>query len=409
MSAQAAGVVIVGAGHAGAQAAIALRNAGYGEAITLIGDEPDPPYERPPLSKEYLCGEKSAERLLIRPLEFWAERGITLLLGRRVCAVDAQAHRVLLADGNTVGYRHLIWAAGGTPRVLSCPGHDLAGVHTVRTRADVDRIRRHIDDVSRVVIIGGGYIGLETASALIKLGKSVVLIQATDRVLARVAGEELSRFFEAEHRARGVDLRTSAAVERILGEAGRVSGVVLGEGEFIAADMVIVGIGIEPVVQPLLDAGAQIANGVLVDEFCRTNLPDIYAIGDCACHCNRFADGAPIRLESVQNANDQANTAALAISGKPVKYDALPWFWSNQYDLRLQTVGLSSGHDETVVRGDLESRRFSIVYLKQGRVIALDCINAAKDYVQGGKLVAAGTLVDRHRLADSSVPLKTLV
>jgi len=264
-----------------------------------------------------------------------------------------------------------------------------------------------LDRTARVAVIGGGYIGLEAAAVLRKLGKEVVLLEALDRVLARVAGEQLSHFYEKEHRDHGVDLRTGVMVESIVGEDGRATGVRLADGEVIA-DMIIVGIGIVPAVEPLIAAGAQGGNGVLVDEHCRTSLADIYAIGDCAAHTNNFAGGATIRLESVQNANDQAATAAKAILGNPAPYDAIPWFWSNQYDLKLQTVGLSMGYDETVLRGDPASRSFSVVYLKAGRVIALDCVNAVKDYVQGRKLIIARTSPDKARLGDADVPLKEL-
>jgi 3-phenylpropionate/trans-cinnamate dioxygenase ferredoxin reductase subunit len=401
-------VVIVGAGHGGAQAAIALRQAGFDGSMLVIGAEPELPYERPPLSKEYLAGEKAFDRLLIRPEAFWRDRTVEFLLGRTVTAVEPHAHTVRTDDGGQVAYGHLIWAAGGSPRMLSCAGHDLAGVHSVRTRADVDRMMAELGDVERAVVIGGGYIGLEAAAVLAKLGKQVVLLEALDRVLARVAGEALSRFYEAEHRAHGVDLRLGVAVDCITGQAGRATGVRLGSGETVAAQMVIVGIGIVPAVQPLLDAGAAGGNGVQVDAQCRTTLPDVFAVGDCALHTNSFADGAAVRLESVQNANDQATVAAKAIMGQEARYEATPWFWSNQYDLKLQTVGLSAGHDATIVRGDPGQRSFSVVYLKGGRVVALDCVNAVKDYVQGRKLVEAGARPDPTRLADASVPLKEI-
>ena len=400
-------VVIVGAGHAGAACAIALRQNGFAGSILMIGEEPDLPYERPPLSKDYLAGEITFERMLIRPAAFWAERGIDFALATRVVSVDPQAHTVTTDAGETIGYRHLVWAAGGSPRRLVCAGHHLKGVHTVRNRADVDRMMAELPETRRVVVIGGGYIGLEAAAVLVELGREVVLLEALDRVLARVAGEPLSRFFEQEHRAHGVDIRLGAAVECITGEDA-ATGVRLADGEQIAAQMVIVGIGIVPAVGPLIAAGAEGGNGVAVDGLCRTSLPDIFAIGDCAAHANRFADGAIVRLESVQNAHDQATVAARAILGGTAEYDAVPWFWSNQYDLRLQTVGLSTGFDQAVVRGEMATRSFSIVYLKRGRVIALDCVNAVKDYVQGRKLVVAGRSIDPALLADASVPLKEL-
>lgn len=400
-------MLIVGGGHGGAQAAIALRQNKFGGSIAILGDEADPPYERPPLSKEYLSGEKSFERLLIRPLAFWEERQVALLLSRRVVAVDPQAHTVTTGTGETIGYGTLVWAAGGSPRRLACPGRALEGVHTVRTRDDADKMHAELPGVRRAVVIGGGYIGLEAAAVLAKAGKQVVVVEALDRVLARVAGAPLSRFFEAEHRAHGVDIRLGSQVECLLGH-DRVTGVRLLGGETIACELVVVGIGIQPNVAPLLDAGAEGGDGVLIDAQCRTSLPHVFAIGDCARHANGYAGGDLIRLESVQNANDQASVVAKTILGLDAAYEAVPWFWSNQYDLKLQTVGVSAGHDQAVVRGDPATRSFSVVYLRAGRVIALDCVNATRDYVQGRKLVVEGSTPDPAALADPAVPLKDL-
>jgi len=302
----------------------------------------------------------------------------------------------------------MIWATGGRARRLSCEGHDLIGVHTVRTRADADRLRAELATVDRVVVVGGGYIGLEAAAVLRKFGKHVTVVEALDRVLSRVAGETLSRFYEAEHRGQGVEILLGTQVDGIVGTDGRVSGVRLSDGTILPCETVVVGIGIVPEVAPLLAAGAAGGNGVRVDEYCRTSLPDIFAIGDCALHANAFADGAEIRLESVQNANDQATVTAKAITGAAVPYHAVPWFWSNQYDLRLQTVGLSIGHDDVVVRGDPATRSFSLIYLRQGRVIALDCVNATRDYVQGRALVVDGKTPSRAALAATETPLKEL-
>lgn len=398
-------VLIVGAGHAGAQAAIALRQMGFEGSVAMIGDEKDPPYERPPLSKEYFAGEKAFERILIRPATFWGERHVDMLLGRRVKAVDPQAKTVTAGD-EQIGYDKLIWATGGSPRMLTCSGADASNVHAVRRRSDVDAMMAKLDRVNHVTVIGGGYIGLEAAAVLTKLGKHVVLLEALDRVLARVAGEELSRFYEAEHRAHGVDLRTGVRMDCIEVTDGKATAVLMADGERIATDMVIVGIGIIPETGPLIAAGAAGGNGVDVDEYCRTSLPDIYAVGDCACHANRFARGAQIRLESVQNANDQAKTAVTHIMGKEEAYDAVPWFWSNQYDLKLQTVGLSTGHDQTILRGDPAHRSFSVLYLRGGKLIALDCVNAVKDYVQGRAHILSGAVLSPAQLADPSVPLK---
>lgn len=401
-------VTIVGAGHGGAQAAIQLRQLGFAGSIGLIGAEAELPYERPPLSKDYLAGEKDFDRMLVRPKVFWAERDVTLILGTTITAVDSEAKLLSAEDGARFGYGSLIWAAGGVPRRLGCEGGDLAGVHVIRRKADVDSIRAELGGVRRVAVVGGGYIGLEAAAVLRKLGKEVVLLEALDRVLARVAGTEISRFYESEHRAHGVDVRLGSAVASIAGANGRVAAVRLQDGSTIDAEMAIVGIGVEAAVAPLLAAGAAGANGVEVDSSGRTSLPETYAVGDCAAHENRFAGGLRVRLESVQNAHDLATTVAKAILGRPEPYEAMPWFWSNQYDLRLQTVGLSVGYDSAVVRGRPEARSFSVVYLLDGRVIALDCVNATKDYVQGRKLILERKAIEPGRLADTSVQLKEL-
>ncbi len=404
-----ADVAIVGAGHGGAQAAIALRQNGFAGTVALIGREPEPPYERPPLSKEYFAREKTFDRLYIRPPAFWEEKRVELLLSTEVTAVDPQTKALALSDGESLTYGSLIWATGGDPRRLPVPGGTLAGVHAVRTRADCDQLMGEIDGgVKNIVVIGGGYIGLEAAAVLTKLGCRVTLLEALPRVLARVAGEELSAFYEKEHRDHGVDLRTGVKVEALEGE-GRVTGVKLGDGSVVLADAVIVGIGIVPAVGPLIAAGAAGSNGVDVDEMCRTSLPDVYAIGDCAAFACDFAEGAVMRVESVQNANDQATCVSRQLCGDAKPYHAFPWFWSNQYDLRLQTAGLSVGYDQTVMRGDPAERSFSVVYLKHGRVIALDCVNMVKDYVQGRKLVEAKATPDLAKLGDAGVPLKELL
>lgn len=407
---QAYDVVIVGAGHAGAQAASLLRQRGFTGSVAMVGDEPELPYDRPPLSKEYLSGEKPFERLLLRPEEFWSNHSVEVLRGTRIVAVDTRAHQLQTQSGERLGYGSLIWAAGGSPRRLDCAGHDLGGIHYVRTRADVDAMRAELDSVNTVVVIGGGYIGLEAAAVLNAQGKSVTVLEAQDRVLARVAGEPLSRFYEDVHRARGVAVQLNTQVEQILGEAGRVSCVKLQDGSVLPAQMVVAGIGILPSVMPLAEAGVDIqAGGVMVDEFCRSSATDVFAIGDCAAHLNgHCATEGPIRLESVQNANDQAKVVADYLTGNPQPYNALPWFWSDQYDLKLQTVGLSAGHDQVVLRGDPASASFSVVYLKSGCVLALDSVNMVRDFVQGKALVKGRVAVDTAALADASVPLKSL-
>lgn len=404
-----ADVVIVGAGHGGAQAAIGLRQQGFTGSILLVGRETLPPYERPPLSKDYLSGDKPFERILVRPDAFWADKQIGLRLGHAVTKLDANARVLTLSDGSLLGYETLIWATGGDPRRLSCPGAHLAGIHCVRDRGDADAIAADLAaGVRKALIVGGGYIGLEAAAVLRQKGCEVTLIEQADRLLSRVAGPELSAFYTAEHEAQGVSFRFGAELARLEGGT-RVERAVLSDGEEIPCDIVIVGIGIVPAIAPLLAAGASGANGVDVDEFCMTSLPNVYAIGDCAAHANAWAHGAVIRVESVQNAHDMAAHAARAIRGERSSYAALPWFWSNQYDIRLQTIGLSLGHNAAVVRGRPEDRSFSAIYLKDGRVIALDCVNRTKDYAHGRKLVEAKAVIAPELLMDTDVPLKEML
>lgn len=399
--------LIVGAGHAGAETASALRGHGFEGSIGLFGDEPVPPYERPALSKEYLAGKKRFDQLLLRPPDYWARHNVDLRFGRRVSEIDAEAHVAICDDGTAIAYGTMVWAAGGMSRTLNCPGHDLVGVHTIRTKADCDDLIGVLPATERFVVVGGGYVGLEAAAVLRELGKEVDVVEALDRVLARVAAEPVSRFYEAEHRAHGVRVHLGVGVAEILGRDGAVAGVRLTEGTVIEADQVIVGIGMEPAIQPLLHAGAETTSnrgGVLVDDFCRTTITDVYCVGDCSI----LRNGPGIRIESRQNACEQAHAAAKAISGHPEPLRLVPWFWSNQYDLRLQTIGLSLGHDRIVLRGHPQNRSFSVVYLKNGVVVALDCINTARDYIQGRKLVEAGTRVPADLLADEHVSLKEL-
>ena len=310
-----------------------------------------------------------------------------------------------------IGYRKLIWSAGGDPRRLPVAGANRSNVFYVRDKRDSDAMMAALaDGAKNAVVIGGGYIGLEAAAVLRKLGCEVTLVETLDRLLARVAGEELSSFYLEEHTRQGVDVRLGNSVVEVLGDGKIASGVKLDNDDTIACDMIVVGIGIVPAVGPLIAAGASGSNGVDVDFCCRTTLDDVYAIGDCAAHANPYADDAVIRLESVQNAHDMANTVARAIMGEKERYEALPWFWSNQYDLKLQTAGLNLGYDETVLRGDPETRKFTVAYLKEGRPIAFDCVGTMKDYVQGRKLLEAGIgKVDPALLADTETPLKELM
>ena len=402
-------VVIVGTGHGGAQAAISLRQNGFEGSIQMIGRDNHPPYERPPLSKEFLSGEKPFERILIRPEQFWADKNVGLTLGESVSKVDPELNEIHLASGGVIGFGRLIWAGGGDARRPSCPGAHLDGVHAVRDRRDVDALMSDLEGGAKhFAVVGGGYIGLEAAAVLRKLGCEVTVIEAMDRLLSRVAGEDLSTFFAEEHQRQGVNIRLSAKVARLEGET-RVTGVTLEDGETIACDAVVAGIGIVPAVGPLIAAGAAGANGVDVTDICHTSLDKVYAIGDCAAHANPYAAGEVIRLESVQNANDMATTVAKAICGDPQPYKALPWFWSNQYDIKLQTAGLSIGHDTAVLRGDPASRSFSVIYLRDGVVIAVDAVNRVKDYVQGRKLVELECEIEPERLSDVETPLKEMM
>ncbi len=401
-------VAIVGAGMAGAQAALSLRKAGFSGTIGLIGEEPEMPYDRPPLSKGYLQGTTVWERLLIRPAAIWTDKRVDVVMASRVTEIDATQQRLGTANGQSISYGKLIWAAGGKARNLPCEGADAEGVFTVRTRSDVDRIRSQLDHTQNVAVIGGGYIGLEAAASLSALGKKVVVLEAADRVLARVTGRDISSFLNNEHRAQGVRTLLAARVESIEVEDRKVRGVRLADGTRVPAEIVIVGIGIDAEVKPLCAAGASAGNGVRVDRFCRTDLPNVYAIGDCAEHRNIWAQDQWVRLESVQNANDMANVAARHICGELKEYDSLPWFWSDQYDLKLQTIGLFGGADDRLIRGDPRDRKFSVVYLRGGKVICLDCVNSPADFVQGRALIQQEASPLRLDLANPDIALKAL-
>jgi 3-phenylpropionate/trans-cinnamate dioxygenase ferredoxin reductase subunit len=400
-------VLIVGSGHGGVQTAAALRQLDFAGSVGIVTAETDPPYERPPLSKDYLAGEKPFEQILFHQPQFWEDKRITLIGGQEIRRVDAEHHRIA-SDSEEFGFGSLVWAAGGQPRRLTCDGSDLEGLHTIRSRQDVDRLRAELLGANQIVVIGGGYIGLEAAAVLAAAGKQVTIMEALDRPLSRVAAAPISDFFVREHQRHGVKFMLDTVVSCIEGVSGRVARVLLRDGSAIAADCVIVGIGIEPAVDPLLAAGAEGSNGVLVDEHCRTSLTNIFAVGDCALHRNSFGPEEPVRIESVQNATDQAMTVARFIAGQPQPYHATPWFWSHQFEVKLQTVGLNAGYDDFLVRGDASSERFSVLYFRQGALVALDCVNMVKDYVQGRKLIEAKSSYDRSALQDASVPLKSL-
>ncbi|MDI3258163.1 MAG: FAD-dependent oxidoreductase [Sinobacteraceae bacterium] len=399
--------IIVGAGQAGAELAFSLRRLGHAGRILLIGDEPHPPYRRPPLSKTYLAGEATLESLFLGPPQVYEKQGIECRFGVGVESIDRVAHRLRLFDGTQLTYDKLAFTTGGRSRRLSLPGADKSNVHHLRTIADVDRIKRTFVAGRRLVIIGGGYIGLETAAAAVKKGLHVCVVEALPRVLARVTAPEISVFYERAHRARGVDLRTGVGVQALEGEA-RVEHVVLTDGTRLPAELVIVGIGLIPNTELAEAAGLDVDNGIVVDRYGLTSDPDIVAAGDCTNHENVFLD-CRVRLESVPNALEQARVAAATLVGKSRAQDAIPWFWSDQYDLKLQMVGLSQGYDTLVIRGDPETESFLAFYLKDGVVISVDAVNRPQEFSLAKRIVATRCAIPAERLRDEKTPLQDLL
>jgi 3-phenylpropionate/trans-cinnamate dioxygenase ferredoxin reductase component len=397
-------VIVAGAGHGGGMAAVQLRQAGFAGSILMIGEEPDPPYERPPLSKSYLTGKMTAERMVLRKPDYWTERSIDMVLGQSVKRVLPNDRSLETSADEHFTYTHLIWAAGGRVRKLSCPGHDLPGVFYLRTMADADALRASLQPGKKLIVIGGGYIGLEVAASARQLGCEVTLVEAFDRVLNRVTCPQVSEFYQNYHRSQGVDVRVDAKVDALVGDTN-VTGIRLVTGETISANAVVVGIGILPNIEPLSAAGLQTGNGICVDEYCQTSDAAIFALGDCTDHPNTFADKR-IRLESVQNAVDQAKTITSVIMGAPKAYGELPWFWSDQYTLKMQTAGLALNYDQTIQRGNMAENAFSILYLRNGQLIAIDAINAIKDFMAAKNLIINKVHPDPERLADTTVSLK---
>jgi 3-phenylpropionate/trans-cinnamate dioxygenase ferredoxin reductase component len=406
-----AGVVIAGAGFAAGDAAVRIRQGGYGPPITMVGAEPHLPYHRPPLSKTFLAGEAAQETLLLRPENAYEKLNIGFVANTSVTRIDRAAHTIALSDGRELAYEKLVLATGGRARPLQCAGNDLAGLYTLRTIGDVDAIRAHFDAGRQLVIIGGGYIGLEVAAVAVKHGLLVTVIEAAPRVLARVAGMEISAFYEKAHRDAGVRIVTGQTVQALTGspeDLSRLGGVVLSDGSMLQADFAVAGVGLIPNTEVAEEAGLKVDNGIWVDEYCRTEDPDVLAIGDCSNHPSRFL-GRRVRLESVPNALEQARVAADTINGKMLPYAAVPWFWSDQYDLKLQAVGLSEGHDQVVLRGDMGARSFVVFYLRQGVLIAADAVNKAGEFMVAKRLVGAQLRADIGALADPAVPLKGLL
>lgn len=400
-------VVIVGGGQAAATASMSLRQWGFEGAITLIGEEPFPPYQRPPLSKAYMKGELAEERLFFKHAPWYEDNGVDLVLSMRATSIDRAAKRVEMEHGGHVDFDALILATGSRARKLELPGTDLKRVYDLRTLGDVERIRPRLIKDSNIVIIGAGYIGLEAAASARQLGLNVSVLEYAPRVLARVTSPLISEFYEREHRSHGVDIRTDARLARLVGERGRVAGAELEDGSVLRADLVLIGIGIVPNDELARESGLTCSDGIVVDRDARTADPGIFAAGDCTrrplVHYGR--DG---RLESVHNAIEQGKLAAAAIVGRDRPAEDCPWFWSDQYDLKLQIAGLSQGYDEVVVRGDPASRKFAAFYLQGGRLLSTDAVNSPPEFIVSKKLVAAGATPDPAQLADPSRSMKEI-
>jgi 3-phenylpropionate/trans-cinnamate dioxygenase ferredoxin reductase subunit len=397
--------IIAGAGHAGGQTAISLRQAGYEGRIVMCGDEPVAPYQRPPLSKKYLSGELALARVFLRPEGFYAQNDIELRLGNGVRDVDPERRTVSLEDGETVAFTDLVIATGSRPRRLDVPGTDLGNIFYLRSLADADAIGNALVAGRRLVVVGGGYIGLEIASTAKGLGLEVCVIEAADRILGRVTAPEMSAYYTRAHRSRGVDIRLSTGIVSFEGD-GTVRAVNCGS-DIIPADAVVIGIGIVPDVGLAASAGIRCDDGIVVDERCATSADHVYAVGDCTRHPNPVL-GRMLRLESVQNALEQARTAAANIAGTPAMYEQVPWFWSDQFDLKLQMVGMSQGYDTIVQRGSMDADDFAMFYLKEGVLIAVDAVNRPREFMACRKLVPQRPRIDPKKLADESIPMQEM-
>lgn len=397
---------IVGAGHAAGQLAASLRQEGYDGEIVIIGDELHVPYQRPPLSKAYLAGDQGLEKVYLRPAKFYEDKNIDLRLGEAVTAIDTSAQTLTTDEGATLAWDDLVLATGGRPRKLSIDGSDLGGIHYLRSISDVDGIRAEMASGRNLVIVGGGYIGLEVASIGIKLDATVHVLEMEDRILQRVTTPEMSAFYDRLHSGRGVNIHTNTQASAFKGADGRVTHVVTADGRELAADLVIVGIGIIPNTELAEAAGLTCSNGIVVDERCKTSHPHVYAIGDVSNHPNPLLDRR-LRLESVPNAMEQARVVANNITGGDKTHAAIPWFWSDQYELKLQMVGFSSDGEDQVTRGDTSSNSFITFYLAGGKLVAADAVNDPKSFMVAKSLI--GKSVDADKLADQDVELKSLM
>ncbi|MEM8656638.1 MAG: FAD-dependent oxidoreductase [Pseudomonadota bacterium] len=400
------GIVVVGAGQAGATVVEKLRHHGYEGPLTLIGAEPHPPYQRPPLSKKYLLGELEVERLFLRPLAFYADHDIDLRLGTAVTGINRAAREVHLADDTSLPYTQLVLATGSTPRRLpQSVGGALGGVFTVRDLADVDAMTPAFRPDARVLIVGGGYIGLEAAAVAASKGLAVTLIEMQDRILKRVAAPETADYFRALHKGHGVDLREAVGLERLDGTQGKVTSAHLTDGSILGVDFCIVGVGILPDVWLAEAAGLRIGNGVSVDAQGRTSDLAIFAAGDCTCFPYR---DTRIRLESVPNAIEQAEVVAAVLAGQDIEYTAKPWFWSDQYDVKLQIAGINTGYTRTVVRAGAREASQSVWYFGDQGLLAVDAMNDARAYMVGKRWIEAGMTPDVDLIADAGADLKQI-
>jgi 3-phenylpropionate/trans-cinnamate dioxygenase ferredoxin reductase subunit len=397
-------IVIIGAGQAGCQAVESLRKEGFTGPITMIGDEAYPPYQRPPLSKAYLLGTFERPRLFLKSDTYYADTGCELILNTSVKAIHRGERIVELKDGRKLSYDKLLLTTGARVRKLRCPGADLAGIHYLKTIADVDGLQDVFQSGKRIAIVGGGYIGLEVAAVGAKRGLDVTVFEAMDRLMARAVSPQLSAFYATEHEKAGVKLKLRTGVEAFGGD-GKVEWVKAG-GETYPADIVLVGIGVVPCEELAVHAGLGCEDGIVVDQNARTGDAHIWAAGDCTRHVGR--EGHYIRLECVQNAIDQAKHAAAAMVGKPKTYSEVPWFWSDQYDLKLQIAGLARPTDLIVQRGDAAGRKFAVFHLRDGVVAAVEAVNAAPEYLIGKKMIAEGKKIAPETLADTTIPMKQL-
>lgn len=402
-----AGIVIVGAGQAGYQLASSLRDAGYAHRILLIGDEIEPPYQRPPLSKAFLSGVIEADAVTFQQPDHYVSRNIELFLGTRIARIDRAAKHVHTQDGDIIAYDKLVLATGADNRCL--PGTEgMGGVFGIRTLTDARAIRERLAVARNVVVVGGGFLGLEFAAVARAKGVPVTVIEAADRLMARAISPVISEAFRLHHTSLGTDLRLATAVKGLLSENDQVSGVELGDGSVLPADLVVVSIGVIPNVELARQAGLACENGIVIDENLATSDPDVFSLGDCAVYPSRFAL-VPSRLESIQNAVDQARHLALALTKGLSAYDAVPWFWSDQGGAKLQIAGLGQGVTETIVRGDQAGLKFSVYCFRDGRLVAVESINRPADHMAGRRLLAAGVAVLPSQVADIDFDLKSLI